>query len=215
MPVLEEQRKTHLAEGLTIVAVNAGEGLSNARGFIDALELYDLAIAMDPDLTISDAYGVRGLPLSVFIDRNGVIQAIYRGQLDDETMNAYVQAAIDAVPGGEPPDTLQFVEPVRREHVLDVFPHEEPPGRVLFVSRRFRCDDLYCAAPVADILREAAGVTNVELRSEDAQPALAATFDADVIDLEAVVAIVEEALRTHPDRLYTRELRVRYPEASQ
>ena len=215
MPVLEEQRQTHLAEGLTIVAVNAGEVLAKARGFIDALELYELAIAMDPDLTISDAYGVRGLPLSVFIDRNGVIQAIYRGQLDDETMNVYVQAAIDAVPGGEPPDTLQLVEPVRREHVLDVFPDEESSGRVLFVSRRFRCDDLYCSEPVADVLRAAAGVTNVELRSDAAQPALAATFDADVIELEAVVAIVAEALRMHPDRLYTRELRVRYPEASQ
>ncbi|MCH7511471.1 MAG: TlpA family protein disulfide reductase [Chloroflexi bacterium] len=215
MPVLEEQRQTHLAEGLTIVAVNAGEGLSEARGFIDALELYGLGIAMDPDLTISDAYGVRGLPLSVFIDRDGVIQAMYRGQLDDETMDAYVQAAIDAVPGGEPPDTIRFVEPVRRIHVLEVFPDEEAPNRVLFVSRRFRCDDGYCATPVADGLRATAGVTDVELRSDEAAPALAATFDPDVIDLEAVVAIVAEALRAHPDSLYTRELQVSYPETSQ
>lgn len=215
MPVLEEQRRAHLAEGLSIVAVNAGEGLSDARRFIEARELYELAIAMDPDLTISDAYGVRGLPLSIFIDRNGVIQAMYRGELDDETMNAYVQAAIDAVPGGKPPDTLRIVEPVRRIHVLEVFPDEDVSNRVLFVSRRFRCDDGYCGAPVADILKAAAGVTDVELRSDEATPALAASFDPDVIDLEAVVAIVAEALRAHPDPLYTRELQVCYPDACQ
>ncbi len=215
MPVLEEQRQAHLAEGLTIVAVNAGEGLSDARGFIDARNLHEFAIAMDPDLTISDAYGVRGLPLSVFIDRNGVIQATYRGELDDETMSAYVQAAIDAVPGGPPPDTIRIVEPVRRMHVLEVVPDEDASGQVLFVSRRFRCDDVYCGAPVADVLRAAAGVTAVELRSENAVPSLAATFDPDVIDLEAVVAIMAEALRAHPDPLYTRELQVRYSEASQ
>ena len=64
-------------------------------------------------------------------------------------------------------------------------------------------------------LREAAGVTHVELRSDEAAPALAATFDPDVIDLEAMVAIVAEALRAHPDRLYTRELQVCYPDACQ
>ena len=212
MPALEQQRLEHQADGLTIVAVNVGERLENARGFIDALELYEFAIAMDPDLTLSDAYGVRGMPHSVFIDRNGVIQATYVGQMEEETIDRYVMAAIDAVPGGEVPSPLRFQVIVRREHILEVFPNEEASGQVLFVSRRFRCDDAYCGAPVADSLLEVVGITDIDLRSGESPPALSVTFDPDVIELDELVATVAAALRAHPDPLYTRELRVLYGE---
>ncbi len=212
MPALEQQRLEHQADGLIILAVNVGERLENARGFIDLLELDEFAIAMDPDLTLSDAYGVRGMPHSVFIDRTGVIQATYVGQMEEETMDLYVQAAIDAVPGGEVPLPLRFQVTVRREHILEVFPNEEASGQVLFVSRRFRCDDAYCGAPVADSLLAVVGVSEVDLRSAESPPALSVTFDPDVIELDDLVAMVAEALRAHPDPLYTRELRVLYGE---
>ena len=212
MPVLEEQRLAHQADGLVIVAVNVGEGIGDARGFIEALELFEFAIAMDPELDIADAYGVRGLPHSVFLDRNGVIQAEYRGQLDEETMQQYVQAAIDAAPGGEAPFRPRFVTTVPREHVLEVIPSGEEPGQVLFVSRRFRCDDDYCGTPVVDRLRDAGGVIEIELRSDDTPPSLSVAFDPAVTQLDEVVAVLAEALRAHPDPLYTRELEVRFPE---
>ncbi len=210
MPVLEEQRRAHQAEGLVIVAVNVGEGLGAARRFIEKLELFDFAVAMDPDLTVADAYGARGLPRSVFVDRNGVIQAVYNGQLDDETMERYVRAAIDAVPGGEAPRRLRIVTTIPREHVLDVRSDLGEAGRVLFVSRRFRCDDGYCADAVADQISAVAGVTGVDLRSEAEPPALSLAFDPQVIELDAAVDTVAEALRGYPDPLYTRELEVRY-----
>lgn len=212
MPGLERQRHAHLADGLAVVAVNVGEGAGDAREFIESLELFEFAVAMDPDLTISDAYGVRGLPHSLFVDARGVIQAEYRGQLDDETMDRYVQAAIDAVRGGEAPTQLRIVTTVPREHVLEVFPDEEDPGRVRFVSRRFRCDDAYCVEPALDELRAAAGVSAFELRDEQMPPSLLVAFDPAAVSVEDIVAIVAEALRAHPDPLYTRELEVRYPD---
>ena len=212
MPALEEQRRAHRSEGLVIVAVNVGERPADARRFIDALELFDLTVALDPDLTVADAYGVRGLPHSVFIDRNGVVQALYQGQLDAETMERYVQAAVDAVSGGEPPARLRFLTVVPREHVLEVLPDADEPGRVLFVSRRFRCDSVYCGRPAVERLRATAGVSEVVLHGEGAAPALAVTFDAEVIALDEVVAVLADALRSHEDLLYTQELEVRYPE---
>ena len=211
MPVLEEQRQRYSAEGLTIVAVNVGEPSSAARDFINALELFDFTIAMDFDLAISDAYGVRGLPHSIFIDSNGVIQAEYRGQLDDETMQSYVQAAIDAVLGGEAPFRIRLLNTVPRQHILEVRPNEGGPGQVLFLSRRFRCDDAYCGDPVLEPLRALPAVTEINLDSGEALPILTVTFDPDVIDLDGVVSALADGLRRHPDPLYTLDLEIRYP----
>ena len=209
MPALEEQRKAHEADGLAIVAVNVGERVGDAREFIEALELFEFVIAMDPALDIADAYAVRGLPHSLFLDSNGVIQAEYRGQLDDDTMAQYVQAAIAAVPAGEAPFRPRFVTTVPREHVLEVFSSETASGQVLFVSRRFRCDDDYCGAPALDSLGDATGIVEVDLQSEAAPPSLSVTFEPGLIELDEVVATVAEALRAHPDPLYTRDLEVR------
>lgn len=211
MPVLEQQRLAHQDEGLTIVGVNVQERVSDAREFIEALELFDFVIAMDTDVTISDAYGVRGLPHSVFIDRNGVIQATFQGQLDEETMDGYVQAAIDAVPGGEPPDRLRFLTVVPREHVLEVFPDADNAGRVRFESRRFRCDDEYCGDPAVEPLADVDGVIAVDIRSDDATPSVTVTFNPALIEIDDVIATVADALRGYEDRLYTRDLEVRLP----
>ena len=211
MPVLEEQRRAHEADGLVIVAVNVGEGLNAARRFIDRLDLFEFAVAMDPSLAIADAYGIRGLPQSVFVDRNGIVQAIYQGQLDNETMERYVRAAIDAVPGGEAPRRLRIVNTVPRQHTLDVLPDERGAERVLFESRRFRCDDSYCAEVVADQLGAERGVTGVHLQSGEEPPTLSLTFDPEALDLDELVNKVADALRLHPDPLYKRELEVRYP----
>lgn len=210
MPVLEEQRQRYRSDGLTVLAVNVGESSSDAREFIEALELFDFTIAMDLDLTIADAYGVRGLPHSIFVDSNGVIQAEYRGQLDDETMQRYVQAAIDAVPGGEAPFRIRLVNTVPREHILEVLPDRGGPGQVLFLSRRFRCDDAYCGEPALAPLRALPAVTGIDLDSGEAPPILTVTFDPGVIDQAGVVSALADGLRMHPDPLYTQELEIRY-----
>ncbi len=206
MPVLEQQRTKHGGSDLAIVAVNVGEGFGDAGEFIDSLELSEFVVAMDPDLTISDSYSVRGLPHSVFIDRDGVIQAEYRGQLDEETMDGYVQAAIDAVPGAPPPLNPRFVTTVPRSHILEAVPDSDDPGLVMFVSRRFRCDDDYCADALAVAIEEVAGVTSVDLRSEDAEPSLLVRFDAGSID--EIVDAVAAAVSAYEDPLYTRDLEV-------
>lgn len=210
MPVLEEQRIAHADEDLAIIAVNVGEGLGKAGAFIDSLELSDFVIAMDPDLTISDAYSVRGLPHSVFIDRDGVIQAEYRGQLDEETMNSYVQAAIDAAPADEEEPRPRFVTTVPREHLLEVFPDGSSSGVILFVSRRFRCDDDYCGDAIASSIRTLTGVTGIDLSNDQPEPALEVSYDVALVDFQDVVDAVAAEVREFEDPLYSRELEVRF-----
>ncbi len=210
MPDLEEQRQAHAQDGLAVVAVNVGERAGRAREFIDALDLVDFAIALDSDLTVADAYGVRGMPHSVFVDRSGVIQAVYRGPLDAETMERYLRAAIEAVQASDEAPRLRFVTTVPREHVLEVLPGDG--GRVLFRSRRFRCDDTYCArAAIASGLRSAAGVRSFEWGTDPNSPELFVSFDPTDASLDAIVNAVAGTVREVPDPLYTRELEVQYP----
>lgn len=209
MPTLEEQRLAHTDEDLIVVAVNVGEDVSDAEKFIDSLELYDLIIAMDPDLTISDAYSVRGMPHSVFIDREGVIQAEYRGQLDDEALNNYVQAAIDAVPGEPPPTTPRFVTTVPREHLLEAVKDPVLDDAALFISRRFRCDDDYCGDPIADQVRDIDGVLSADIRTDGPEPALIVTYDDEMQTFDGLVDAVAVVVEAYEDPLYTRELDVR------
>ena len=212
MPVLEQQRLAHEEDNLAIVAVNVGEGAGAAREFIESLELFDFVLAMDPDLTVSDAYSVRGMPHSLFIDREGVIRAEYRGQLDEATMDSYVQAAIDAVPGEDAPTTVRLVQTVPREHVLVAATDDAVPGTATFLSRRFRCDDDYCAAPLAASIEGLDGVLAVDLRSDDAEPALLVQYDSDTFEFDEIVQSVADAVRAYEDPLYTRELEVRIAE---
>ena len=212
MPVLEQQRLAHEEDDLAIVAVNVGEGVEDAREFIESLELFDFVLAMDPDLTVSDAYSVRGMPHSLFIDREGVIRAEYRGQLDEETMNSYVQAAIDAVPGEDAPVTVRFVQTVPREHVLVAAQDSVGPGAATFLSRRFRCDDDYCAAPLAASVEGLDGVLSVDLRSDSPEPELLVQYDPDTLEFNELVDFVADAVRAFEDPLYSRELEVRIAE---
>lgn len=209
MPALERQRADHEAQGLAIVAVNVGEGTSGARRFVDSLELFDFVIAMDPTLAVADAYAVRGLPHSVFIDADGLIEAEYRGQLDDATMAEYVEAAIAGVPGGEPPFRPRFVTTVPRAHVLEVVT-SDALGAATFASQRFRCDDDYCGEAIVEEVRDVGGVRSAERDAGATPPALSVTYDEALIDLETLVERVAAALRSHEDPLYTRELEIRF-----
>lgn len=208
LPVLEEQRRAHEADGLVILALNVGEGTGDARGFIDDLRLEGLVVGMDPDLTVADAYGIRGLPHSLFIDSSGTIRAEYIGQLDDETLAEYVIAAIDAVPSGPPPERLRIVTTVAREHVLDAY-QDEDAALVRFVSRRFRCSDDYCFEEALTPIREAPGVLAAGLRSAQPEPELIVNYDPDVIEAQGVIDLVARTLAAYEDPLYTRDLELR------
>jgi thiol-disulfide isomerase/thioredoxin len=208
MPSLDEERLARGDEDLAIVAVNVGEQLSAAEEFIASLELYDFIVAMDTDLAISDAYSVRGMPHSVFIDRDGVIQAEYRGQLDDATLGDYIQAAIEAVPGEPPPTNPRFVTTIPREHILEAVKDPVLDDAALFISRRFRCDDDYCGQPIAQQVRGVDGVLNADIRTDGPEPALIVTYDAETLNFDELVDAVAAIVGAYEDPLYTRELEV-------
>lgn len=196
-----------------VLAVNTGESVDDVLPFLEWLHAPALRVVMDPAATVADAYGVYGLPLTVFVDARGVVRARYAGQLDEELAERYVAAAIAGDSDPETPFKLRFVTPIEtREHVLDVVAAEH--GTLSLASKRFRCDDFYCAADVIEAIRTLAGVTGVDADSRADPPAITIVFDATLTDATTVVERVAQLLREKDDPLYRpdeRPLDVRWP----
>ena len=85
MQRLDRARREHADVGLEVIAVNVGQDQATAAAFIDKLGLGYSAV-LDPDRSITAQYGVKGLPVSFFIDRNGLIGGRIIGAGDDKTL---------------------------------------------------------------------------------------------------------------------------------
>jgi peroxiredoxin len=80
LPGLQELTDELKNQGLEIVTIDQGESLDEVRSFIERKK-YSFQVLLDPGSTVGNIYGVRGLPTSVFVDRNGIVQSITVGNV--------------------------------------------------------------------------------------------------------------------------------------
>ncbi len=83
LPLLDEIAGDHSADGLTVLAINMGE---QEEAILDFLDEFDLGfpVALDRQGEIAGRYGVLGLPMSFFIDRDGVVRYRRIGELMED-----------------------------------------------------------------------------------------------------------------------------------
>ncbi len=99
LPDIQTIHERHSNE-LVVIAVNRAEPLGRARGFLEGLTRDDgskgvsFAVnGMDPDDTLYDEYRGLGMPVSVFIDPDGVVTKVHNGLiLLDEMEEAVAEA---------------------------------------------------------------------------------------------------------------------------
>jgi thiol-disulfide isomerase/thioredoxin len=97
LPAMDELLREYSDDGLAIIAVNNGERFEPAREFMEEDMGVNLtALAYDPGQDIVRRYSVLGMPTSFFIDANGIITQVVRGELRRVDM----QAAIDLTIAG-------------------------------------------------------------------------------------------------------------------
>lgn len=205
LPDLRDLQAEVGPENLNVIAVNAGERSGAASEFMNWLKAPDFKVAMDPTLVIADAYGVRGMPQSVFVDSAGVIRAIYAGQLDKDRMMRYLSATNEGADAANEPGPLRFLTGVGRDHVLEV---KDGHGQVTFTSKSLRCDDSYCSTPIIEALSAAVGVLSVE-QHLDADPAqIIVEYAEDETDAETLTNLLVRQLNSHEDPLYSAPLDV-------
>jgi peroxiredoxin len=81
MPAFEQLHREFSVQELTIVGINAREGISAIREYARELGL-TLPLISDPTGKINSAYGVIGLPTTFVIGRNGRALALATGTRD-------------------------------------------------------------------------------------------------------------------------------------
>jgi peroxiredoxin len=209
MPDLKALQEELGRDTFSVLAVNAGETRPRAEEFIDFLQA-PFVFAMDPGLVITDAYGIYGLPLSVFLDSNGVVRGVYRGHANPEVLNTYVTAAIEAEPPGEIPVILRTVSTIYRPRLLIV--STAGPGNLTFASKALRCDFSYCAEEaLTDGLAGSDGIIRtVFSENPEGDRQLTVDFDAMAISDDDVVIAVRQLLEGLDDPVYDLPIEIEF-----
>ncbi len=85
MPEIVKAYERHKGEGLVVLGVNVEEGPQEVKDFAKAFQI-TFPITLDTRGQVIDAYGVRAMPTSIFIDREGIIRARWQGALTDNQL---------------------------------------------------------------------------------------------------------------------------------
>ncbi len=97
IPALQRVFEERKDEGLAVVGVGWGErSVGTARSYMEDLGA-TFTVAMDPTGDIGDAYRVFGLPLTLAIDKDGVIRESVNGELTYQAFDQFAQLALGDV----------------------------------------------------------------------------------------------------------------------
>ena len=91
MPMFQQLHREFAAQGLSVVGINAREGIAAIRGYAKELGL-TFPLVLDPKGEINVAYGVIGLPTTFLIGRDG--RAVALGVGPREWVSAPARAII-------------------------------------------------------------------------------------------------------------------------
>jgi cytochrome c biogenesis protein CcmG, thiol:disulfide interchange protein DsbE len=85
MPAIEAAYERYRGQGFTVLAVTADANPAGVAAFTQEHALTFPAL-LDQDGAVHATYFARGLPSSFFIDRQGVVRAIHRGQMTEDVV---------------------------------------------------------------------------------------------------------------------------------
>lgn len=83
MPLINELYAKYRDQGFEVIAINVDDPIEDGREFLLDTPL-DYLIAADPKGEMLGAYGVRGMPTSFLIDRDGVVRLVHMGFRDND-----------------------------------------------------------------------------------------------------------------------------------
>jgi len=85
LPLLADLARRYPASELTVLGVNVQEGEAVVRPFAEEMGI-TFPLVLDKTGEVVKRYRLRGLPTTVFIDRAGIIRAVYLGPLTSDTL---------------------------------------------------------------------------------------------------------------------------------
>lgn len=97
MPDIQAAQDKYSSDKVAVLAINQGESYNAIKGWVDDLHLHLTAFGYDPKNTVYNLYfngGVQGLPVSYFVDGQGVITKVVLGPLKSSDLDTAFQDAI-------------------------------------------------------------------------------------------------------------------------
>lgn len=83
--------------GLEILAVNVGQDRARVERFVERVD-YSYPTLLDPDSAIARRYGVIAIPVTYFIDRDGIVRGRILGESDAATFERMALPLLDPRP---------------------------------------------------------------------------------------------------------------------
>ena len=95
MPAMERLYLKHRARGFVLLAVSVDSDATLVKPFLDKLKL-TFPVTLDTKMDLANVYGVRALPASFLIDRNGYLTALALGPRpwDNRAAHALVEGML-------------------------------------------------------------------------------------------------------------------------
>jgi peroxiredoxin len=95
MPAMERLWRRHKDAGFVLVAISLDADPKKVPPFVSARK-FSFPIALDPKMAVAEKYGVRALPSSFMVDREGTMTGVALGprHWDDASAHGLVQAML-------------------------------------------------------------------------------------------------------------------------
>jgi cytochrome c biogenesis protein CcmG/thiol:disulfide interchange protein DsbE len=97
MPAIQQAYAEYRERGFVVLAVNQREDAAAITPFLEQQGL-TFPILIDRDGQASATYQASALPSSFFVDRRGVIRAVYRGPIPSRVINGIVEQLLEERP---------------------------------------------------------------------------------------------------------------------
>ncbi len=94
MPLIQEKYAKYRDRGLVVVGIDMREDPAEVRAFTSA-NSFEWTFVVDSDGQVTNRYFMAGIPMHVFIDADGVIQALYVGDLQASSMEQFLGMIIN------------------------------------------------------------------------------------------------------------------------
>ncbi len=94
MPLIQEKYTEYRDRGLAVVGIDMREDPAEVRAFTNA-NSFEWTFVVDSDGQVTNRYFMSGIPMHVFIDADGVIQAVYVGDLQASAMDQFLARIIN------------------------------------------------------------------------------------------------------------------------
>jgi thiol-disulfide isomerase/thioredoxin len=82
MPLIQQAAARYASSGLTVLAIDVQEGEALVQPFVEEFGL-TFPVLLDKTGEVVSRYRVRGIPTTVFVDREGIIRSVYLGPMDE------------------------------------------------------------------------------------------------------------------------------------